>query len=808
MSPAVLALPSGLFRLQCHLKSLFLPSLIPSLKAFSSTLAPDTEETPSMKALKDISYPSAPPDPSIFESRSYEYDRVRLPRDILARTSIERATSQRASRPYYASRVLEQLALSEKFAEAEQVRQELAEMKVPIQPSNAYYPVAWNVLRQQPWPPNRTEMFTNWLSLLPGMANNGNVLDLNHLKSALLFNPSHLDLKTIAQFGIIMASKGYIQDVGSSVVACLTRYAEPDASLRSLDAMIAANDEYTAANDECSRSRMGPKYTTNLLWSTAVRTHCTAGRPEVAFQMVRTAHKHDLRLSNFTYQYLLGKLEAVGLNDLAAELRAHTYGSFNIAKNNFVVDYSNLTPIPQISRENSMDENQAIVLAIFERSLQTGSRAYSTELVPYFDIYKAHPDGGEAENLLRSHAYRMSIVVVTDFLLAELLHHHRRGQFKHVLWVFEKFFHVVGVPSKDITRRLLSWHNIARITKTSSDLPAKIWPHPSHTAIVWSALVHLCESEEELFALYDSLLQHGAQFQNTTDGSHHHHHHHHPSHDSSSSTPAIVPAPADRFDAAHFRPFLIAFTHRRNAKYGLRVLDDMQERGIAPSVQFLTTAAALQAGYGASALALRLLGIVRRLIESNGDEEVDAWMEVGVWSEEGPGLGVEERVKKKKKRLLLYAYASVLRGFIERRNIVQARRVADLLHSHVGYVEGGGNERADTVLGFLHRLEVDGPDALPDTIPDLRNLDPEVEADYFYPYLKEPDLEVCPPIYLFIYLFKLHPLPFAFPIPTLSFPSFLMGKPLLLCFFFLLMLRLMEATAQVIKVLTAPPKGL
>ena len=780
MTSAVLALPSGLFRLQCHLKSLLLPSSIPNLKAFSSSLAPDTEETPSMKALKDIPYPSASPDPSIFESRSGEYDSVRLPQAILARKSIKRAGSQSAGQPYYASRVLEQLALSGKFAEAEQVRQELAEMNAPIYPSNAYYRVAWNVLRQQPWPPNRTEMFTSWLSLLPSMANGGEVLDLAQLKSALLFNPHHLDLKTIAEFGIIMTSKGYIHDVGPSVVTCLTRYAEPDVSLRNLDAITAANDDYSRNKHGITRnaSTRNIKYTTSLLWSIAVRTHCNAGRPEVAFQMAQTAHEHDLQLTEYSYQYLLGKLDAEGLDDLAAKLRAHPYASLDVAKSRHVVDDSDLTPIPPISREQSRAVNHAIPLALLKRGSRTGLRPFATDLVPYFDIYKADLHGGQAENMLRSQAYQISISAVSAVLLAELLHHHRRGQFKHVLWVFEKFFHVVGVPSKDITRQLLSWRNIARITQTSSDLPSKIWPRPLHTALVWSALVHLCESEEELFALYDSLLQHGAQFQNTTDGHHHRYHHHHPSHDSSSSTPATVPAPADRFDAAHFRPFLIAFTHSRDAKYGLRVLDDMQERGIAPSVQFLITAAALQARRGVPALALRLLDIIRGLIECDGDEEADAWMEVDVGSEVGlGGVGVEERVKKKK-QLLLSAYTGVLRGLIDRRDLVQARQVAELLHSHLGYVEGSGGsggERTDTALRFLHSLEVDGPNAMPDSFPDLRNLDPEVDADYFYPYLKEPDLEVCPPIYLFIY---------SNCTSAVRFPSFLMGKTIVAILFF------------------------
>ncbi|KAI0278048.1 hypothetical protein BGY98DRAFT_975734 [Russula aff. rugulosa BPL654] len=747
MTPAALALPSGLFRLQCHLKYLLLPSSIPTIKAFSSSMVLDTEETPAMKALKDIPYPSASPDPSIFESRSGEYDRVRLPAVLAQRMASSRRADQRYQ--WYASHVLERLARSDKFEEAEQVRQDLAEMNVPIRLSGDYLRVAWHVLRQRPWPPNRTEIFTNWLSLLPSVASDKIPLRFALLKSALLFNSQHLDLKTIAQFGIVLSSKGYIRGVSASVVACLTRYADPNASLRVLDEILAANDDYIRSKLGTARTKLvrNHKNTTKRLWGIAIRTHCTAGRPEVAFQMAKRADERNIRLTTFTYKYLLGKLDANGLDDLAAEIRAHPCcGSLDVTKSRPTVDDSIPTSIPPISRKQSMIVNQAIALAILERRSRSGLPAHAVDIVPYFDIYKTHLRGGRDANMLRSRAYRISLTALSTVLLAELLHHLRRGQFIHVLWVFEKYFQVVGVPSEDITRRLWKREHYPpkmqippryiplRITKTTFNIPYKLWPTSYHTALVWSALVHLCESEEEVFALYDSLLQHSAQFQKTTVS--HQHLHHHPSHDSSSSTLEFVLGTADKFDAAHFRPFLIPFTHLRDAKYSLRVLDDMQDHGIAPSAQFLSTAAALQARFGDPALALRILDVVRGQVERHGDEGADVDLEI----EMGAESGVRERDKKQQQ--LRVAYTSVLRGFIDRRDIVRARQVAELLHSHLGYVEGrgcsggntGGNARTDVALRFLRRLEVEGP--------RVSLTDSEVDADYFYPFLKKPDHEL------------------------------------------------------------------
>jgi pentatricopeptide repeat protein len=788
MTPAVLALPSALFRLQCHLKSPLLPSSIPIIKAFSSSLALDTEETPAMKTLKDIPSPSASPDPSIFESWSDEYKGVPLPRAVLAQKSIDIekvASAQSADQRYHESHILERLSRNGNFVEAEQVRQELAEMNVPIRPSGTYYRNAWYVIRQRPWPPNRTERFTNWLSLLPSWTSDAIPpgFGFTMLRSALLFNSNQLDLKTVAQFGIVLSSKGYLRNVGPSVVACLTRYADPDVSARVLDEMIAANDDFSRSKLRTSHDASTGRFKNAIraLWSIAVRSHCTAGRPKVALQIAKRAHELDFRLTQFTYEYLLGKLENDGLDDLAAELRAHPYcGSLDVAKSRLVANISKLTSLPPISREQSMIVNQAIALAILKRS-RLGLPASAADLVSYFDIHKTDLRGGEAVYMFRTRAYRISLAAISHVLLAELLHHYRRGQFRHVLWVFEKFFHVVGVSSEDVTRRLWKREHYPphlhispplppRITKTTFNLPSRLWPTPYHTSLIWSALVQLCESEEELFALYDSLLQHSAQFQKTTVDHHRRYHHHNPSH--GSGLPAPVPGPADRFDAAHFNPFLIAFTQLCDAKHGLRVLDDMQDRGIAPSAEILGMTGALQARYGEPALALRTLDIMRGLVRHDGDEKGDVEMDMVAGSEMGG------RVKKR--QLLLSAYTSVLRGFIDRRDVVHARRIAELLHSHLGYVEGeggssSGNARPDATqpaLRYLRRLEAEGPNAIPEFLPD---------ADYFYPFLKRRDPEVRPPN-LFIIFSNRSPVRSSHPRAPLLSPW---GKPFCYCVFFL-----------------------
>ena len=762
MTPVILTLPNRLFRLQ----SLLWPSPASALKAFSTFITIDGEETPAMNSLKDIPYPSTSPDLSIFESRSDEYDGVRLPPAFSKRQSLAKLSS--SNRPHNVSGLLEQLSLRGKFTAAEEVRRELVGMKVLIRPSLAYYRTARYILRRRPWPPNRAEMFANWLSLLPNTAETKRAsYYLTKLRMTLFFNSSQLDLESVTHFGVILSSKGYIRSVGAFVVAFLTRYAHPDVSLRILDKMMAADGDYRRLTNDAET----PKKTSKRLWSILVRTHCTTGRPEVALQMAKRAHERGFHLTQYTYQYLLGKLEADGLKESAAEVRTLSgCRSLDVAKSRFID--KNLTPkkpIPAISRKQSAFVNRDLVMAILKRSSRSGLPACASSIMPYFNIYKRGLRGNIIVNKLRSRAYRLSPHAASTVLLAELLHHYCRGQFIHVIWVFEKFYHVVGVPAEDVKQRLWKrdhypprlrlhyWTLPPRITETTLNLPSKLWPTTYHTALVWSALVQLCESEEELFALYDQLLAYSAQFQRSVEARMEPNRHgHEPGHElhggGDSSTPVVVPA--ERYDAAHFRPFLIAFTFLRSANQALRVLDDMQDRGVALSAPFLGTGAALQARHGEPEAALRMLDVMREVLllhphphsspslhhhhhhHSDTDSELRSELARG-----GGGSGSEAG----KRRALLTAHTAVLRGLLDRRAIEQAQRVAELLRDRLGYVEGSGsNVYTDTALRFLRRLEADGPSAEPDPLPMERELDEHGGHHQLplYPFIKKRDDEV------------------------------------------------------------------
>jgi len=93
---------------------------------------------------------------------------------------------------------------------------------------------------------------------------------------------------------------------------------------------------------------------------------------------------------------------------------------------------------------------------------------------------------------------------------------------------------------------------------------------------------------------------------------------------------------------------------------------------------------------------------------------------------------------------LLAAHTAVLRGLVDRRALVPARQVAEILREKFGCslddsgaAPAGGHVRTYAVLRFLRRLEVEGPSVGPEPA-DVAILVKSVGdwQHYSYPFLK------------------------------------------------------------------------
>ncbi|KAI0261649.1 hypothetical protein BC834DRAFT_1043899 [Gloeopeniophorella convolvens] len=666
------ALANGLHRVSLALAARALwPSPASRLKAFSTAMTTDSDETPAMKALRDIPYPSAAPDPAIFEDWSGEYAAIKVTQDGHG----VRRPGKRALQPITDSRdgsaTLEQMSLNGELDDAETIRKEMVDLKIPIRPSFNYYRAAWYVLRLRPWPEDRAERFANWLTLLPDKTLKPPMDHFHEIKTALFFTEGAPDLKSVSHFGVILAKKGYIRNMGASAIGFLARYAHPEVTLRVLEQMLAADREHKSHEaHRWYKKRFNE--TAKHMWSIVVRTHCNCHRPEAAFRTAKHVRARGETLTRFTFQYLLGKLHSDGLHDMEAEVRSWPgIGELPDAKSRLrTADPASLKDIPAISPRHSPHVNLGLALSHLKRSERLRTTPRASELVPFLDIYKRSLRGARLLNALRSRAYRLSYRAASVVVLAELLHHHRRGQFRHVLWVFDKFLHRAGVPAPELARAL--WrrpeypsaqrlHARAlprRITRTTLNLPSKLWPTQHHTALACLPRSTRTSSPRRRRAPPARPRRRPTL---------------RPSPSPSIPIHPYSPAALERYDSAHFLPFFVARTLLRGPDAGLRVLDDMLDRGVPLDAAMLGVGAALHARHGAPATALRMLGALRT-----------------------PALA---------------AYTAALRGLLDRRALADARALAARIEGELAYAPGS-NRQTDAALAFLARLEAD-PRAAP-----------------------------------------------------------------------------------------------
>ncbi|KAI0064395.1 hypothetical protein BV25DRAFT_1823391 [Artomyces pyxidatus] len=703
-----LGLPHGLGRLPSRLHSLLwrTQSHIPTvtLKPFSTSLS---EETPAMKALKSIPYPSTPLDSSLFEPWGRDYASIDVPEANPSKLG-----------PDEPSRLLRQLVSSRNFTDAEHAHAELVEMGIDIKLSPVYYHAAQHVLEQKEHD-DRANAFAKWWSLIPLQSDNphGTFFSVERL----LYSTGDVRLDCVSRFAVIGASKGYARQIGARAVAHILRYAQPSYSAQFLSDLSHADSEYQNKSGQLSEGLTRLKENRKRWWSLAVRTHCTAGRPDAALALTRMARERSITLTFYTYQYLLGKLVQVGNAEGAEEVRTFHDGTIPVAKS-LLDTPSGFKPLPLISPANDLHTNEAIVMTMLKRSAITDEPAYARDMVPFFDLYKLDRRGGHAIMHLRTRAYRFSLSALSIVLLAEMLHHHGRKEYIGVLYVFSNFFHMVGVPARVVRARLWTWRDYQPKDRIGSDLPrriklstfnlrSKLWPTSYHTALVWNALVHLCNVRREVDWLYNNLMHRtqppdherirwskgveSISATNTTNEASPH---------PVETDPEFDIAPTQAYDAAHYHPFIWAYSFYTGAGHALDVLDDMEQLGVKPSFNNLTLAAGLQAKYGSEKATFNLLDHIERLCA----EELQDTQKPAPKSDEEPwksrldeGLTIKDF---REDSLLLIAYTTVLRGFVDRRRLPSAREVEQRLYDRLQY-KPGTNRRTDEALRWLRDLE-------------------------------------------------------------------------------------------------------
>ncbi|OBZ67587.1 hypothetical protein A0H81_12392 [Grifola frondosa] len=657
-----------------------------------------SEETPAMMELKKLPYPSTPLDPSLFEEMSEEY--------------VHAGEGIRSTAPDNPSQLLIGLVRQKKFSDADRVYGELKEMGVSIKPNAVYqFAAIESLYTDYASPQDRASAFVKWVSLIPRK----DMLDvIPIIMRTFLTHHTILDLPLLAQFALIVASKGFANVVARQIIPHLVRYTSPAVFASFLDAFrISAWTFIESSNPGGDSSFWFPIHLTSW-YGYAIRGHCLAGRPVEAFNILQSARSLDIGITHFTYDFLTASLRKVqdeekisvveslrrvqaGSSFKSREARKASPAPANAALDHLVATANKPAPpnLAFVAR---------LLKAVFSVSLPIPSGALASLMRHY-----ASAGRFTALRRLRDKAYKTrSRQVISTWALGEMLYHLRRGEKNLVIAIFAEHFQVVGVPLRVFKyisrteRRLLRDvlpPGFLHVVLPRYRIEQRMWPSTHHTALIWRAAILFTESRESLEKLYQQLLTQVASTREPSNSA------------TLSDLPATAepddtdyfefhgyPAPAPPpilFDSAHFNAFVHAFAHRLGPPRAAQVIIDMYRLGISPSTETLNI---LAGAFARAGNMTKLNQLLDRM--DGGDHDVNQDDQ----RLEEPNPPVETVPSRQHASALpradVVTYTAVIRWLFERKYYEDAAQMAQRLKTKTGYIFGT-NPITDQVLQEL-----------------------------------------------------------------------------------------------------------
>ncbi|CCM03283.1 uncharacterized protein FIBRA_05411 [Fibroporia radiculosa] len=570
-----------LFRARIGLESFAWPRSSAIASHFNNyvTNAHLPEETPSMAEMRERPYPTASIDSSIFENPE-EYHFTGVPRTV--------PLPQTASQPVsiHPSLVLEHLVEQGMFLDADRVLAELKEMHAPIRPSELYVSAALNVLDSEHEDiRDRLDAFVRWYSLIPPAP----ILPwrLSNLLETRIFSDPVLDLSLMMQYALISASNGYANRISRRVLAFIFRFTPPSLSQSFLETLL-----QTAWTNVSLVARPQLEQRIRHWFSVAIESHCTSGRIADAVQILQAGRSKNYTINTSTYEILRNRLSSnldVPRIALVDKLRESDNGAQHILR----LGKSSLRaaasatrvdlPVPMHTPETN---SLAMALRIVKNSWNGTYHVFPSALVTFITTYKA---SGRtiALPIIQKRACK-SYPTASQWALAEMLYHFHRKEFHHLLVVFTRYFHVIGLPKRTkkyigrTMRRLRGKSSTEQgfIVNFQEGLQQKMWPKHYHSALVWRAVSELTPEVESVEHLYQELLTQVSDAQNP---------------DSTTARFATpldgdpqAQAPITLYSSTHFSFFVNAFGKLHMPSRAAQVVADMCRLGIAPTVHTLT----------------------------------------------------------------------------------------------------------------------------------------------------------------------------------------------------------------------------
>jgi pentatricopeptide repeat protein len=598
-----------------------------------------TGEPHYITALRHHPYPTAPLDTAIFEP---------IPMDASAHPEVGRSVQ-----------MLRKLVKARDFHTADRVRLELLEVGETIPPHPIYENAAINVLKTSTDDHAQLEAFENWFSLIPDASFHRKVTysfpKIRNLFFAELKVPG---IPLIMRFALMAASKGYTRRIiVRETVDFVVRFSDPVISTPFLSQLMRVHDRGAQT----------------LCLSTAIKAHCLAGRLPQAVFWFKFGLDQNMLPYPFTYRVLHHHLVQSQDADTLKLLKSHGASPWVRPIHN-----EPLAPVttPVLGNPAITTASLPAQLRFISRTLSTANPPSPRIIASFIIAYKALGRSRAVDLLSRKVLSRRSIgldkPLISLFLLAEMLYYLRTREYHLLLYVFAMHFYLVGVPIAHITPHLdalqhekatdgaararIAQHSLARI-----ELARRLVPTALHTALVWTALVHLASARRAaLEGLYAALL-----------------------HEARRTPPhaGLVRPPAHALDSVHFTPFIRALAHGGDAARALDVFRDMRALDPPLDVDVYQWTAFL-----AEVAAAGRVGIVTRVLDR---------MEGAGGGGGGGGGAAGREIPMPPPNGV--TYAAIIDGFVKSKQVRAAADVKSRMSARLGDVRGA-NPLADEVL--------------------------------------------------------------------------------------------------------------
>jgi hypothetical protein len=464
-----------------------------------------------------------------------------------------------------------------------------------------------------------------------------------------------INIPLVLRFCFILVEKGYTSFVGGQEVALVMRFAPPGEAVSFIRHLEEANSSYWSryypdkADFEVGRF-------SGQLRSRAIRNLAYAGKIEEAITLL-PGEDSKIQLSAYSCNRLLRAIFAK---------KDPSFVEYIPRIEQLAAADSNSGHREELRKLHAEAEEKTMALQLQTSSADVGAGASLPDTLRYLKwaLRKAdnHPHSfvivefleqyfgigrTRAPTLLLNLTINTSHRSMSIFLFAEMTYYRRIGQHHLIIQTFVDHFYLSGVPREEVlkvyneTQRLQTQNHSnlnsrlfspddnntegdrASLTRicdpfATSALPrGKAWPMKIHCNLVWHALVALTPTHSKLENLYEKLLSLGRGHDAV----------HSPTNHPIEIRP-LLPPPSWRqaIDHAAFTPFMRRLMLARGPHRGTRIISDMVELGIQPSIYHYTELAGFLARCGEIQAVMSVLntleqtsGLCKRLARQKHD---------------------------------------------------------------------------------------------------------------------------------------------------------------------------------------------